>query len=128
MRSNLKNGKLIPPVSHAAAAARHGALVGETALILQHIADGTRRERFATEGEYNAWRDSARRAFRTLRAEQRQLSEWLAFQNNDLFRRAYQLLKTLQEEEVPFGDSEQKLIRQLDTHFGVQQQVKGKRT
>ena len=119
MRSNLKNGKLIPPKSYPEAVARHATLIGETARILEHIADPLRRERFVNDEAYNAWRDSARRAFRTFRSEQRQLGAWLDTQYNQLFREAYNLLKTLQKEETIFEEHELELLDRLDAHFGV---------
>jgi len=116
MRSNLKDGKLIPPKSFAAAVRRRQQLAYEQQRIQAQLDDPTRP---ATYGEafHDAWLPRARTALGLFKNEERQLAEWIDSQLlGGLFRQAYDLLKALQK-EVDFEPNELELMHKLDAFF-----------
>jgi hypothetical protein len=110
MRSNLKDGKLLPPKSLADAVRRRQQLVHEQQRIQAQLDDPKRQAN--TE-----WLPRARTALGLFKNEERQLAEWIDSQLlGGLFRQAYDLLKALQK-EVDFEPNELELMHKLDAFF-----------
>lgn len=120
MRTLLHRGKIPEPESIVDARDRHRRLLEEVDSIQVQLADENRRlgrARGALQ-DYASWRRSAARALANFQEEARQLALWLEREEQNLLRRAYELLKDL-ELEFEFEPDEQDLMRKLDERFEI---------
>jgi hypothetical protein len=122
MRSYIKDGKLVPPQSYSQGYERYSFLAAECARIALQIVDQTRSKLFAYEKDYEEWKTGARQALENCKTERRLLMQWIEEQERDLFKRSYDLLKTLRNDEVPFDEKETELLARLDEHFKTKEQ------
>ncbi len=113
MRSGLRrNGALIPPRSLEAAISRRQRVTLEIARIEKQL-----REREGTaDGE---WAARALRVLGSFLDERGQLDAWIAVQRAELFREAYDFIKSLQRDGFDFEPQEMHLINRLDALFAA---------
>ncbi len=121
MRSNMKNGRIDTPPSRTVAIMRRDQLLHEIKRVEGQLADPLRATQYETMSDYDGWRRSANCALKLFRDEVQQLKEFLLCtdqENKDhLFREAYDLLKSLQDDLDDFDDEEAALMHRLDIHF-----------
>jgi hypothetical protein len=120
VRANLAQGKLVAPTSLLAAQIRLKKLKGEVTRIQNQLDDPKRILRYTDTGEYDLWKAAASHALAKFKQELVQLEEWIATQQGtleNLLKRAYEVLKALQLDEVDFEPEELELIEQLDRYY-----------
>ncbi len=91
--------------------------------ISSQLADSRRHERMRSAKHYGDWHKSASRALDLFRLEADLLAAWITARQASgdgplLFGKAYDLLKTLQEDGVELEPEELDLITRLDALFG----------
>lgn len=118
MRSGLdKHGKLLPPRKLDDAIRRRRQCGYEAARCQDQLNDASRAQRFSSQIEYVAWRDRADHALKMLRSEEHQLTDWIDAQRDALFRKAYDVLASLRDDDFDFTPGELAIIGQLDDYF-----------
>lgn len=115
MRPKLNRGKLIPPDSLKDAYPRSLQLGREVVRIKQQLRDP---RSYLSPAEYDAWTTKAGAILKLFESEDRQLKEWIAKQELNLFQESYKLLKTLESEDA-LEDEEKPLIQKLDEFFAI---------
>ncbi len=113
MRSNLKNSKLNPePKTLQEAKQRNKLLQGEIVKIKRQLVDPRRTEKLS-KVDYLNWKKNATKVLWLFCTESDLTLAWI---RSTLFRKAYELLKLLEEEGDLFPE-EKEVVKQLDEYF-----------
>lgn len=97
MRANIARGKLrTPPSSYTYAVGR----LQQIKLHAQRIQDQLDDPKRALQENYDVWRLTATQALKIFRCEEHELELWIAKNEPNLFKQAYELLKDLEVESI----------------------------
>lgn len=115
MRSQLdRQGRLLPPTSVVYALERCKQLAHEISSIERTLVDIKRKERFASQGDYDRWVRAARTVVAAFKSEARQLETWLLAQFKDLLLEVWDVLKEIVDDIEYLEPREERLVKRLE--------------
>lgn len=126
MLANVRDGRLARSPQSLPDAERRRALVQvEIDRIRHQLRDGSRRANLhLSDGDYAEWARRAREALAAFEEEARLLDEWIAPAQRRLLARAYELIKTWQDDLDLIMPEEAAIIAELDAHFVLDSEKK----
>lgn len=113
MKTLLRRGRLPVPESITWVRRRRAELAKHIASVQAQLKDDTRILRFRVLADYDAWKDSARRALALYREEDEQWAEWLSREERQverLLEEACAVLRGLARDGVPLEPHEQTVV------------------